>query len=32
MNASELDLSPPHMEFGELPPLEVPIPGQMPLV
>jgi predicted dehydrogenase len=32
MNASELDLSPPHMEFKELPPLEVPVPGQTPLV
>jgi len=32
MNASKLDLTPPHMEFGELPPLEVPIPGQTPLV
>jgi predicted dehydrogenase len=32
MNASELDLTPPHMEFKELPPLEVPIPGQTPLV
>jgi predicted dehydrogenase len=32
MNASKLDLTPPHMELGELPPLEVPIPGQTPLV
>jgi predicted dehydrogenase len=32
MNASKLDLTPPHMEFKELPPLEVPIPGQTPLV
>jgi len=32
MNASELDLTPPHMEFKELPPLEVPIPGQTELV
>ncbi len=32
MNASKLDLTPPHMEFGELPELEVPIPGQTPLV
>ncbi len=32
MNASKLDLTPPHMEFKELPPLEVPIPGETPLV
>jgi predicted dehydrogenase len=32
MNASKLDLSPPHMEFGELPPLEVAVPGETPLV
>jgi predicted dehydrogenase len=32
MNASELDLAPPHMEFKELPPLEVPVPGKTPLV
>jgi predicted dehydrogenase len=32
MNASELDLTPPHMEFGDLPELEVPIPGVTPLV
>ncbi|MCG6927018.1 MAG: Gfo/Idh/MocA family oxidoreductase [Acidobacteria bacterium] len=32
MNASELDLTPPHLEFGDLPPLEVPIPGKTPLV
>jgi myo-inositol 2-dehydrogenase/D-chiro-inositol 1-dehydrogenase len=32
MNASELDLTPPHMEFGDLPPLEVPVPGKTPLV
>jgi predicted dehydrogenase len=32
MNASKLDLTPPHMEPRELPPLEVPVPGQTPLV
>jgi predicted dehydrogenase len=32
MNASKLDLTPPHMEFGELPPLQVPVPGKTPLV
>jgi len=32
MNASKLDLTPPHMELEELPSLEVPIPGQTPLV
>ncbi len=32
MNASKLDLTPPHMEFKELPRLEVPIPGQTRLV
>jgi myo-inositol 2-dehydrogenase/D-chiro-inositol 1-dehydrogenase len=32
MNASKLDLTPPHMEFKDLPPLEVPIPGKTPLV
>ena len=32
MNASKLDLTPPHMELKDLPPLEVPIPGRTPLV
>jgi predicted dehydrogenase len=32
MNASALDLTPPHLEFRELPPLEVPVPGRTPLV
>jgi myo-inositol 2-dehydrogenase / D-chiro-inositol 1-dehydrogenase len=32
LNASKLDLTPPHLELRELPPLEVPIPGQTPLV
>jgi predicted dehydrogenase len=32
MNASKLDLTPPHMEWKELPPLEVPIPGRTPLI
>jgi predicted dehydrogenase len=32
MNASKLDLTPPHMEMKELPPLEVPVPGKTPLV
>ena len=32
MNASKLDLTPPHMEWKELPPLEVAVPGQTPLV
>jgi hypothetical protein len=32
MNASRLDLTPPHMEFGSLPPLEVPDPSKTPLV
>ncbi len=32
MNASKLDLTPPHLELRELPPLEVPIPGKTPLV
>lgn len=32
MNASKLDLTPPHMEFGDLPPLEVAVPGKTPLV
>jgi len=32
MNASKLELGPTQLEFGDLPPLEVPIPGQTPLV
>jgi len=32
MNASQLDLTPPHMDWKELPPLEVPVPGKTPLV
>ena len=32
MNASALDLTPPHLEFRELPPLEVPVPGRTRLV
>jgi predicted dehydrogenase len=32
MNASKLDLTPPHMEMKDLPPLEVPVPGKTPLV
>jgi predicted dehydrogenase len=32
MNASKLDLTPPHMEFKSLPPLEVPDPSKTPLV
>jgi myo-inositol 2-dehydrogenase/D-chiro-inositol 1-dehydrogenase len=32
MNSSKLDLTPPHMELKDLPPLEVPIPGKTPLV
>jgi myo-inositol 2-dehydrogenase / D-chiro-inositol 1-dehydrogenase len=32
MNASKLDLTPPHMEFKALPPLEVPDPSKTPLV
>jgi predicted dehydrogenase len=32
MNASRLDLTPPHMEMKQLPPLEVPVPGKMALV
>ena len=32
MNASKLDLSPERLEFGALPPLEVPVPGRTPLV
>jgi predicted dehydrogenase len=32
MNSSKLDLTPPHMELKDLPPLEVPVPGRTPLV
>jgi hypothetical protein len=32
MNASKLDMSPPHLELKELPPLEVAIPGKTELV
>ncbi|MDI6846360.1 MAG: Gfo/Idh/MocA family oxidoreductase [Candidatus Saccharicenans sp.] len=32
LNASRLDLSPPHFEFRELPPLEVAVPGKTPLI
>ena len=32
MNASTLDLSPPHLEWKELPSLEVAVPGRTPLV
>ncbi len=32
MNASKLDLTPPHMEFRELPPLEVAVPGITKLI
>jgi hypothetical protein len=32
MNSSKLDLTPPRMDFGELPPLEVAVPGKTPLV
>ena len=32
MNASKLDLTPPHMELKDLPPLEVAVPGKTPLV
>ena len=31
MNASKLDLTPPHMEFKALPPLEVAVPGRTEL-
>ena len=30
MNASKLDLTPPHLELGDAPALEVPIPTRMP--
>jgi predicted dehydrogenase len=32
MNASKLDLTPPHFEWRELPPLEVAVPGKTTLV
>jgi len=32
MNVSKLDLTPPHLEWKELPPLEVAVPGKTPLV
>jgi predicted dehydrogenase len=32
MNASKLDLSPPHLEWKELPPLECAVPGRTALV
>lgn len=32
MNASQLDLSPAKYEFGDLPPLEIAVPGKTPLV
>lgn len=32
MNASKLDLAPARLELGDLPPLEVAIPGRTPLV
>jgi predicted dehydrogenase len=32
LNASKLDLTPPHMEFKELPPLEVAVPGKTALL
>jgi predicted dehydrogenase len=32
MNASKLDLAPERLEFGPLPPLDVPVPGRTPLV
>jgi len=32
MNASKLDLTPPHEELKELPPLAVPNPSKTPLV
>ena len=31
MNASTLDLTPPHLEFKALPPLEVAVPGKTEL-
>jgi hypothetical protein len=32
LNASKLDLTPPHMEWKELPPLEPAVPGKTTLV
>jgi len=32
MNASKLDLTPPHLEWKDLPPLEVAIPGKTALI
>ena len=32
MNASKLDLTPPHLALGDAPALEVPVPGRTPLV
>ena len=32
IGASKLDLTPPHMELGDLPPLQVPVPGVTELV
>jgi predicted dehydrogenase len=32
LNSSTLDLTPPHFEWKELPPLEVAVPGKTPLV
>jgi len=32
MNASKLDLTPAKFEFGDLPPMQVAMPGQTPLV
>jgi predicted dehydrogenase len=32
MNSSKLDLTPPHMEFKDVPPLEVAVPGKTALV
>jgi predicted dehydrogenase len=32
MNASKLDMTPPHMELKDLPPLVVAVPGKTPLV
>ncbi len=32
MNSSKLDLSPPYLSFGDLPPLEVAVPGKTNLI
>jgi myo-inositol 2-dehydrogenase / D-chiro-inositol 1-dehydrogenase len=32
MNASKLDLTPPRLEQGEAPPLEIAVPGETPLI